>query len=162
MITLLAASWSIVLRRARADWLILAVAGLTILLATTLLAAGPIYTDAVTLSGLRRSLHDAPVAEANVEVVSSIGVRSYPVVDRVVTNRRREAVAPIGATILRQGRSDSFALPGQAANNVRDLAVFSFIEGIEQHATLVAGTWPAESGAPYQVALPVPAAESRG
>lgn len=162
MIALLAASWSIALRRARADWLILMVAGLTILLATTLLAAGPIYTDAVTLSGLRRSLHDAPVAEANIEVLSSIGVRSYPAADRLVTARLREAVAPIGATITRQGRSDSFALPGQAGDNVRDLAVFSFIEGIEEHATLVAGAWPTTGAEPFEVALPATTAEYRG
>src|SRR4051794_10623946 len=122
MIALLAASWGIALRRARADWLILAVAWLTILLATTLLAAGPIYTDAVTVSGLRRTLHDAPVAEANVEVVASVNARAYQAADRAVTACLREAVVPIGAAIFRQGRSDSFTLPGQDPNNVHDLA----------------------------------------
>src|SRR4051794_35080913 len=112
MIALFAASWGIALRRARADWLILTVAWLTTLLATTLLAAGPIYTDAVTVSGLRRTLHDAPIAEANIEVGASVNVRSYQASDRAVTTRLREAVIPIGATILRQGRSDSFTLPG--------------------------------------------------
>ncbi|HEX5501552.1 MAG TPA: FtsX-like permease family protein, partial [Thermomicrobiales bacterium] len=157
-----AASWGIVLRRARVDWLLLLVARLTILLATTLLAAGPIYTDAVVVSGLRRTLHDAPTAEANVEATATINVRAYPATDRTVTARLREAVAPIGATILRQGRSDSFALPGQAANDVHDLAVFAFIEGIAGHATLVAGAWPAATAAPYEVALPAPTAARLG
>ncbi|MDP9371092.1 MAG: hypothetical protein M3Q65_01265, partial [Chloroflexota bacterium] len=66
MIALLAASWGVVLRRARADWPVVSAAALTILLATTLLAAGPIYTEAVTLGGLRATLRAAPAAEVNV------------------------------------------------------------------------------------------------
>ncbi|HET8628819.1 MAG TPA: FtsX-like permease family protein [Thermomicrobiales bacterium] len=162
MSALLTASWELVLRRARADWPTLAVAWLTILLATTLLAAGPIYADAVTVSGLRRTLRDAPTAEANIAVTTSVNARAYATTDRAVTERLSEAAAPIGATILRQGRSDSFALPGQDANDVHNLAVFAFVEGIAGHATLVAGAWPAATAEPYEVALPAPTAASLG
>ena len=51
-----AAAWGVVLRRTRSDWVILSAAMITTLLATTLLASGPIYAGAVTLSGLHRTL----------------------------------------------------------------------------------------------------------
>ena len=47
------AAWRVVVKRAAADRLMLTAAAITVVLATTLLAAGPIYSDAVTLSALR-------------------------------------------------------------------------------------------------------------
>ena len=64
MTAVVAAAWRVILRRAQANWPILGAAMLTILLATTLLSAGPIYAGAVTLSGLRRTLHDSPIDQA--------------------------------------------------------------------------------------------------
>ena len=162
MIALLTASWGVLLKRLRADWLILAATWLTILLATTLLAAGPLYTESVTLAGLRRTLHDAPAKEANLEVAASLIGRTYAANDRAATTRLVEALGPTGGTIVRSGRSESFALPGQPANNVRDLAVFAFFEGIEQRATLVSGSWPSGASEPYEVAIPASVAEEWG
>jgi hypothetical protein len=54
------------LHRTRADWPIVAAAWLIVLLAATLLAAGPIYSSAVSLAGLHRVLDDADAAEANI------------------------------------------------------------------------------------------------
>lgn len=56
-----AGAWRLVLKRAAHDRLVVAAAFLTILLAVTLLASGPVYAEAVALSGLRRTLEDAPV-----------------------------------------------------------------------------------------------------
>lgn len=162
MIALLAASWGVLLKRLRADWLLLAATGLTIVLATTLLAAGPLYTESVTLAGLRRTLGAAPPPDANLALTASLLGRSYAATDRVVAARLAETLGPTGGAVWRSGRSESFALPGQPANDVRDLAVFAFFEGIEGRAALVAGAWPAGGAEPFAVAIPASVAEERG
>jgi len=50
----LLAAWRVSLHRTRADWPIVAAAGLIAVLAATLLAAGPIYSNAVSVAGLHR------------------------------------------------------------------------------------------------------------
>ena len=61
----LVVAWRTVLKRLAADWLILTAAVVTVVLATVLLASGPIYADAVTLSALQRStdMDEAALAE---------------------------------------------------------------------------------------------------
>jgi hypothetical protein len=68
VIGLLFSAWLLVLKRAASDRLIVAAAFVTVLLAATLLAAGPIYSESVALSGLRRALADAPVQHRGLEV----------------------------------------------------------------------------------------------
>ena len=77
MIALPLAAWRLVFRRAGHDRLVVAAAFLTVLLATTLLASGPIYAEAVALSGLRRTLEDAPVAEKSVPNASRLEASAY-------------------------------------------------------------------------------------
>lgn len=155
MTAIVAAAWRVVLRRAQANWPILGAAMLTIILATTLLSAGPIYAGAVTLSGLRRTLHDSPIDQANVEVSIFSAPGEYASVDKIVSSVTPNAFATTGGTIERSGRSESFALPGQPANNVTNLAVLAFFQNIQQHATLVNGSWPADTASgPINVAIP--------
>ncbi len=142
MTAIVAAAWRVVLRRAQANWPILGAAMLTILLATTLLSAGPIYAGAVTLSGLRRTLKDSPTTKANVEVTIFSGSGEYPSVNKLVSDTIPGTFATTGGTVVRSGRSESFALPGQPANDVKNLTVFAFFDNIQQHATIVDGTWP--------------------
>src|SRR5215216_5506129 len=94
------AAWRLVLKRSASDLLIIAAAFVTVLLAAMLLAAGPIYANAVALSGLERTLADAP-------------------------------------------------------------ALFAFYEGLAEHATLVAGSWPDASGS-LDAAVSRPAAGALG
>ena len=155
MTAIVAAAWRVVLRRAQANWPILGAAMLTILLATTLLSAGPIYAGAVTLSGLRRTLHDSPTTQANVEVSIFSADGEYPSVDKLVSNTIPSAFATTGGTVDRSGRSESFALPEQPAGDVRNLAVFAFFQNIQSHATIVDGAWPQNSGSgPINSAIP--------
>ncbi len=142
MISVFAAAWRVILKRTGADWLILAAATLIILLSTTLLAAGPIYAGAVTLSGLHRTLADAEVIEADVEISSRVRPADYRSMNDRVASEAGNAFAPTGATVERMGRSDSFALPGQAEGDVSELAVFGFFDNLQSHTTLVDGTWP--------------------
>jgi hypothetical protein len=133
-------AWRLVLKRAASDGLIVAAAFVTVLLATTLLAAGPIYSDSVALSGLRRTLVDAPVQDRGIEVSARITAERYrSVSSEAVTAIEQTIGAP---SVYRSGLSDSFALPKAHGRPHDALAVFAFYEGLESHAELVSGEWP--------------------
>lgn len=140
MASIFVAAWRVIIKRGRADWLILAAALLIVTLATTLLSSGPIYASAVGLSGLHRTLRDAPVADANVQISARIVPDDVRRFDDAVVRIGSDAFAATGGPIVRTGISDSYALPDQ--ETVRDLAVFSFYDRIEEHATIVDGRWP--------------------
>ncbi|HUG16805.1 MAG TPA: ABC transporter permease [Thermomicrobiales bacterium] len=160
MIPVLATAWRVILMRARSDWLILAAALLVIVLATTLLSAGPIYAGAVAESGLHRTLHDAPATEVNVEITARITGAEFLPMDDIVIQQSSNAFRFSGASVQRSGRSDSFALPDQPGEIVTDLGVFAFFDDVQLHATLVEGAWPSgESGDVLASAIPESTAE---
>ena len=151
------------LRRSRAAWPIVASAGLICLLAASLLAAGPMYAGAVAIAGLQRVMTDAPVSEANIEVSMRLDPDAAGAADRVVTPELERALGDVGGTILRLGRSDSFGRPGPASGPRTDLIEVGFAEGIEDHATLVAGSWPVRVSveeAAAEAAIPVAVSEN--
>ncbi|HEX6128101.1 MAG TPA: FtsX-like permease family protein [Candidatus Limnocylindria bacterium] len=147
----------------RNDWPIVAAAWLITLLAATLLAAGPIYSDAVSLAGLRRVLLDAPVTEANVEATALVNPGEVEFTSAEVERQIRGAVGGVGVDIERSARSDTYALPAQPDERVRDLAVLGFAGGLPEHAELVEGAWPETRGSgPVPVAVSVPIADELG
>jgi hypothetical protein len=154
MLSVLGAAWRVVVKRAVADRLILAAALITILLATTLLAAGPIYADAVALSSLRRSLADAPIPEANVAISLLTPSEGYAANSEIVAEIVPETFGLTGGTIWQRVVSGSYELPGQFRADLTDLGVFESIDRIEDHATIVAGAWPKGAAQPYQAAIP--------
>ena len=162
MASSLGAMLRISLRRSRADWPIVAAAALICLLAATLLAAGSIYADSVSTAGLHRVLADARPADAGVEVTYRALPGEVGSVDAAVTTQLGATLDPPGGEIVRQARSDSFALPDQPAGEVRELAVLGYAEGLADHAVLVEGAWPGSgaSGAGTTAASPVPVAIS--
>ena len=73
--------------------------------------------------------------------------------------------ATSGGTILRSGRSDSFGRRSFPETGPRtELVELGFAEGIEDHATLVAGSWPVpvsvEEAAADTAAIPVAISEN--
>ncbi len=158
------ASLRLVLARIRADWVVTAAATLVILVATTLLSSGLIYADAVTLQGLRRSLADAPVRQANLQVSTRMTPAQAAAADAAVRGATT-ATLPVPAGVVRISESDSFALPQQPDDGVHNLAVFGDYQGIDAHASLVEGTWPQArtiSTGPLEVAIPGRLAEDLG
>ncbi|MEX2182959.1 MAG: hypothetical protein WEC14_00785, partial [Chloroflexota bacterium] len=147
------------LRRSRAAWPIVASAGLICLLAASLLAAGPMYAGAVSIAGLQRTMVDAPVAEANIEVSMRLDPDAAEPADLVVTPELERALGEVGGTVLRLGRSDSFSVPGLTGRGLTDLFEIGFAEALEEHATLVAGSWPVPAAGP-EGAVPVVIAEN--
>ena len=150
----LLAAWRVSLHRTRADWPIVAAAWLIVLLAATLLAAGPIYSSAVSLAGLHRVLDDAEVSDSNIEVTARlVPAEAAPALERV-TDELRRSFGQVGVDVVESARSDTFALPNQPPDQVRDLTVIGFLDGVAEHASLVAGGWPVtDPGGPVQVAI---------
>jgi hypothetical protein len=142
------------LQRAAASWPLLSGAFVTILVAATLIAAIPIYSDAVAGAGLERSLASAPVEDTSVEVSTHVEGDGYAAADARVRRALDETLEPSGAGFYPGGRSASFSLLGRGEGS---LAVFGFLEGIERHAELVSGSWPERGGA-LEAALSEPAA----
>ena len=147
----------------RNDWPIVAAAWLITLLAATLLAAGPMYSDAVSLAGLRRVLVDAPVTEANLEAAAFVPPGEVELASAEVERQMAEAMGAVGGDVLRSARTDTYALADQPDTGVRDLAVLGFAEGLPDHAELIEGAWP-EPGAsgPVPVAVGAPIADELG
>ncbi len=159
-----AGAWRLVLKRAAHDRLVVAAAFLTILLAVTLLASGPVYSEAVALSGLRRTLEDAPVREVTVAVSGRLAAEERSRADEHVTRVLEDVFGADGVTIYRSALSDSYALPDAEGVPRAALTVFGSYEDLPGHARLVAGSWPGGGLGPdgLEAALPEPAARSLG
>jgi FtsX-like permease family len=156
----LLAAWRVSLHRTRADWPIVAAAWLIVLLAATLLSAGPIYSRAVSLAGLHRVLADSPTADANIEIMARVPLAEAPDALQHVGEQIGAASGGLAVDVAASGRSDSYALPGQQPDQVRDLAVLGFLDGVEDHATLLSGAWPTTVAAnrPVEIAVAEPIA----
>lgn len=152
------------LRRSRATWPIVGAAGLICVLATTLMAAGPMYAGAVSVAGLHRVLADAPVTDSNVGVTLRTEPASWEAVDGLVARELGRAMGPVGGASVGYGRSDTFALPGRPAGPLVDLVEFGFIDGLADHTELVDGAWPVGDGGsgPIPVAIADGVAERLG
>jgi hypothetical protein len=155
LISSLAAMLQVSLRRSRATWPIVGAAGLICVLATTLMAAGPMYAGAVSVAGLHRVLADTPVAEANVGVALRTEPASWGAVDGLVSQEVSRALGPVGGSLVGYGRSDTFALPTQSSGPLVDLVELGFVDGLADHAELVDGAWPSGDGGtgPIPVAI---------
>jgi hypothetical protein len=153
----------VVLHRSFADWLIVVATWLVIVCATTLLAIGVLYGDAVALSGLRQAIRAEPVAETSVVVDMRVDPDELPDVDEAVTRQVRRILGWTDGELARVIRSGTFDLEGQVAiADETDLAVFAAADRLEQHATIVDGAWPASGADPIEVAVSRAAADGLG
>lgn len=141
-------SWRIVLKRALSDRMMLVAAMVTTILAITVLAAGPIYSESVTLASLHRILGDGSSgASIEVEAVESPG--SFDDLDRVV-RQVVETGLVTETQVLAQVTGASYALEREDESGLFALASLQYLEDVAEHATLIEGSWP-ESGEPEAV-----------
>lgn len=145
MIRLIIRTWGVVARRMASDWLMLTAAAITILLATTLLAASPIYADAVNLASLHRTLADNEVTDSNLEVSARGRADGFARFDPIVRDQVADDFRATGARVYAQVVAASHEIP-LGSDEVIDLASIQWLEGVEEHATLSEGDWPAEAG----------------
>jgi ABC-type antimicrobial peptide transport system permease subunit len=162
MLSALAVSFRTVLKRLAADWLVAGAAFVTIILAIALLAAGPIYADAVALSSLQRTLADSAVTDSNINVKVNVFPDLYESADSTVRATVKRATATTGSDVLAHIEAEAFQLAVEDQEDVVDLASFQFFERIEDRATIVSGRWPRTGGPPFETALNAPAAERLG
>jgi FtsX-like permease family len=151
---MLSSRLTLVLKGAFADRLVVATAFVVVLLSTTLVAAIPIYADAVAQSSLRERLERAPETEANVQATVNLfgGVSERPV-DSRVTTIAQDVFGATHVTIVRNGESEPFSAGGRTV-------AFGFFDEIARHARMVAGRWPRSGAGPVEVAVPLGAARN--
>ena len=125
------------LRGLFADRLVVLTAFLVVLLAASLLAAIPIYANAVAQSSLRERLQRASVTDANLQATVHVfdggGERRL---DRRVQRTVREAFGATSVAIHRSAESEPFTVSGK-------VAVLGYFDALPRHARIVAGRRPA-------------------
>jgi len=151
-----------VVQRSLADWPVVLAAGLLLVCATTLLATGVVYGDAVASGGLHRSILAAPPSTRGVEVALSSEPAAIDGLDAAIRPTIQASIAATGGEIARVVRTGSFADPAIAPDQVHDLTTFTSFDGIEAHATLVEGAWPHAGADPLEATLSEAAATALG
>jgi hypothetical protein len=128
-------------------------AGLLLLCATVLLAAGAVYGDVVALGGLRRAILEAPPA-SRVVVVGSNAARADVVgIDDTVTRETRDVLGSGSGETALVIRSGGYLRAGFDEDDPGGLTRLGAYRGIENHAALTAGRWPAEGKTPLEAVV---------
>ena len=104
--------WRALLHRSRSDWPVVLAAGLLLLCATVLLAAGAVYGDVVALGGLRQAILDAPPANRVVVIGSSAAPADVNAIDDVVTSEAKEVFGSAGGEVGLVATSSGLAPQG--------------------------------------------------
>jgi hypothetical protein len=153
----------VVLHRSLADWLIVAAVWLVIVCATTLLAIGALYGDAVVLSGLRRVIAAQPASATSIVVDMRVEPEELATVDEVISGQVGRILAWTDGELARVVRSGTFDL-GSAVSGASeaDLTIFAAVGELERHATIVEGEWPSAGGDPLAAAISTAAADGLG
>lgn len=153
----------LVVRRALGHRLLVVAASATALFAVTVLAALGGYAASVTGQGLRDTLAGASFNGAGTRVGIGVTARDLPAEDRKVRAAVTRVYGHIPVETSLSARGDSYVVPGQERSKHPQLTAFAVYSGIESHARLTTGHWPAAttSGA-IQAALPAPAARAMG
>ncbi|HET9344894.1 MAG TPA: FtsX-like permease family protein, partial [Candidatus Limnocylindrales bacterium] len=154
--------WRALLHRSRSDWPVVLAAGLLLLCATSLLAAGAVYGDVVTLGGLRQAILDAPPQDRVVVVGSSASPGDVNALDEIVTAEATEVLGEGGGEIGFAAMSGGYVPEGVGGNDQSQLIRIGAYRGIADHATIVDGTWPAPGSATIEAALSEGAAAALG
>lgn len=89
------------LRRVRAEWPVATASFLLILGATSLLAGGALYGDAVGVAGLQQALRAAPPTDRSIVVRTSARVEDMAAIDAAATAEVAAVVGPSGGTVSR-------------------------------------------------------------
>ncbi|HEX5015406.1 MAG TPA: ABC transporter permease [Candidatus Limnocylindrales bacterium] len=154
--------WRALLHRSRSDWPVVLAAGMLLLCATTLFAAGAVYSDVVALGGLRRAILDAAPQDRVVVIGSTAAPGDVNAIDEVVTDEATEVLGQGGGEIGYAAISGGFVPAGVGADDQSQLVRFGSYRGIEHHAALVDGAWPAPGSERIESALSEGAAAALG
>jgi hypothetical protein len=137
-------------------------AGLLLLCATVLLAAGAVYGDVVALGGLRRAVLEAPPASRVVIIGSTATPADVDTIDAAVTSQARDVLGSGSGETALVVRSGAYVRSGFGEDDPGGLTRLGAYRAIENHATLLDGAWPEAGATPIQAALSEGAAAALG
>ena len=101
--------------------------------------------------------------DATVSVSGQVAPGDYDALDEQVTRTVEEVFGAGGADVHRSSLSASYTLPRGEGLPAEGLTVFGSFDGLEEHAELVTGEWPAGAGGEeVEAALSEPAARALG
>src|SRR5688500_9876631 len=150
----------VVLQRSFADWLIVAATWLVIVCATTLVAIGILYGDAVALTGLQQVIRESPPTATTVTVELRAAPDELGEVEPKVERQIGRILGWTGGELITVTQSETYALPEQRSDEQTDLALFGSYENLDRHATLRDGTFAEAGQEPMQTAVSVATAEA--
>ncbi|HXV70425.1 MAG TPA: ABC transporter permease [Acidimicrobiia bacterium] len=162
MLSSFAVAWRTVTKRLLADWLVVAAVFISVLLAAALLAAGPIYADAVTLSALRRTVRDAPAVASGLSAEMALFPQDFDEVDPLAREQLSRAIATTGGDVYGHLEADAYELADSEDSDLTELVSFQSFEGVQERARLVEGRWPESESGITEVAVPNVTAEAMG
>ena len=148
-----------ILKRTRRHWQILLTLSLGVVMATALLASGPLLVDTVIEMGLYLTLQSSGVADGNLRLTTSTRSASsgqaqvdqvgFQTLDSEIQALLQAALGEHLGRVARSGESEWMFpwIGGQLATNQG--VNLRFYEGIQNRVEYVAGEWPGEaSGEP--------------
>ena len=150
----------VVLQRSFADWLIVAATWLVIVCATTLVAVGILYGDAVALTGLQQVIREAPPTATTVTVELRAAPDELAEVEPKIERQVGRILGWTGGELITVTRSETYALPEQRSDEQTDLALFGSYENLDRHTTLRDGTFAEAGQEPMQTAVSGATAEA--
>jgi hypothetical protein len=140
-----------ILRRARRHWQILLTLSLGVILATALLASGPLLADTVIEMGLHLTFQSSNVTETNLRLTTSTSVdpAGFQALDGKIQALLRTAMGEHLDGVMWSAQS-AWMFPWRDGEPATDQRVtLRSDQGLENHVEYVAGDWPMEvSGEP--------------
>jgi FtsX-like permease family protein len=145
--------WRALLHRSRSDWPVVLAAGLLLLCATVLLAAGAVYGDVVALGGLRQAILDAPPPDRVVVIGSTAALADVAAIDETVSSEATQVLGSGGGEVAFVAMSGGFGPAGVDPNDQSALIRLASYRGMKDHAALVDGTWPVAGRTPIEAVV---------
>ncbi|MFI6498425.1 FtsX-like permease family protein [Nonomuraea typhae] len=150
----------LIVKRAFSEPLLLLAALGSILLATTTLVALTMYASSIADVGVRRTMETASFGSTAVTVTAPITAETFPKLDQAVRAEVGKVFTGVPAQVGTSFHSDSFTMPGQEGRQKPELLKFGSYDGLDRHAKLVSGVWPASGADPVEAVLSLPAASA--
>ncbi len=155
--------WRLAGGRIRADWRFLGGVWVLLSCATTLLASGVIYGDAVALGSLRAAIRAAPSAAQGVLVESGLTPAQVGTGTGPIESALRGALGGPGGSVTLELRSSSLVRIGSSGSDAsQGLTMVDGVDDIASRAQLVDGRWATPGQQPLEADLTEAAATALG
>lgn len=152
---------SVALRRAAHDAALVSAAALVVFVAAGVLVAAAVYPGAVVRAGIVRTMVAADPVQAGISVTIDVRKTDVSVFDTTVREVVGAALGPASGEVTLTGLSESYSLTSGSPSGA-PATRFAFADGLDAHARLVRGRWPAGAGADLEATVSEPAAASLG